>query len=181
MITSGAAGILVERMNIFYPLLHEIAALLQEKNWQLVTAESCTGGIVAGYITEIPGSSLWFERGFVTYSNLAKEQMLGVSKPLLLKHGAVSEPTAAAMATGALEHSAGQIAVSITGIAGPDGGTREKPVGTVCFGWMAQHMNMAKTVRKQFTGNRHEIRLAACQEALAGVLSLLKNNRDDLY
>lgn len=156
-------------------LILEIATLLQKKNWQLVTAESCTGGLVSGYLTEIPGSSIWFERGFVTYSNQAKEEMLAVPKQLLLEYGAVSEPVAAAMAIGALQRSGGQIAVSVTGIAGPDGGSAEKPVGTVCFGWFAQGMSSAQTVRRQFLGTRHEIRLAACQEALTGVLSLLKN------
>ncbi|MDR3502050.1 MAG: CinA family protein [Legionella sp.] len=156
-------------------LILEIATLLQKKNWQLVTAESCTGGLISGYLTEIPGSSIWFERGFVTYSNQAKEEMLAVPKQLLLEHGAVSEPVAAAMATGAVQHSGGQIAVSVTGIAGPDGGSAEKPVGTVCFGWFAQGMSSAKTLRRQFSGTRHEIRLAACQEALTGVRSLLKN------
>ncbi|WP_058534819.1 CinA family protein [Legionella saoudiensis] len=156
-------------------LILEIATLLQKKNWQLVTAESCTGGLVSGYLTEIPGSSIWFERGFVTYSNQAKQEMLGVSNKLLLEYGAVSEPVAAAMAIGAIQNSAGQIALSVTGIAGPDGGSIEKPVGTVCFGWFAQGMSHAQTVRRQFSGTRQEIRLAACQEALTGVCSLLKN------
>jgi nicotinamide-nucleotide amidase len=162
-------------MSTFNPLIKEIAALLKNNNWQLVTAESCTGGLISGFITEIPGSSDWFERGFVTYSNLAKEQMLAVPKQLLKQHGAVSEPVAAAMAIGALKHSAGQIAVSVTGIAGPDGGSIEKPVGTVCFGWVAQGCGPVKTVRKQLSGDRQDIRLASCQEALSGVLSLLKN------
>ncbi|CAM4440134.1 MAG: Nicotinamide-nucleotide amidohydrolase PncC [Legionella sp.] len=156
-------------------LILEIAILLKKMSWQLVTAESCTGGLVSGYLTEIPGSSIWFERGFVTYSNQAKEEMLAVPKQLLLEYGAVSELVAAAMATGAVHNSAGQIAVSVTGIAGPDGGSVDKPVGTVCFGWFAQGMRSAKTVRRQFSGTRHEIRLAACQEALTGVHSLLKN------
>lgn len=160
-------------MNILNPLINEIAVILKEKNWQLVTAESCTGGLVASFLTEIPGSSVWFERGFVTYSNLAKEEMLSVPKQLLKDYGAVSESVAAAMATGALQHSAGQVALSITGIAGPDGGSIAKPVGTVCFGWAAQGMSV-KTLKKQFTGNRQEIRLASCQEALSGVLSLIK-------
>lgn len=162
-------------MSVLNHLILEIAAILQEKNWQLVTAESCTGGLVSEYLTEISGSSKWFERGFITYSNLAKEELLAVPKKLLMEYGAVSEPVAAAMAVGALHHSAGQVAVSVTGVAGPDGGSSEKPVGTVCFGWVAQGMNSAKTVKKQFSGNRQEVRFAACQEALAGVLSLLKN------
>ena len=165
-------------MNIFNQIIKEIATLLKEKNWQLVTAESCTGGLTAGYLTEIPGSSDWFERGFVTYSNLAKEEMLSVPKQLIEEYGAVSEPVAAAMAIGALKHSAGQIAVSITGIAGPDGGSIEKPVGTVCFGWAVQGMD-TKTIRKQFTGTRQEIRISACLEALSGILLILRPSKGD--
>lgn len=159
-------------MSSLKQLINEIALILKKKRWQLVTAESCTGGLVASSLTEIPGSSLWFERGFVTYSNLAKEEMLSVSKQLIQDYGAVSEPVAAAMALGALKHSAGHIAVSITGIAGPDGGSLEKPVGTVCFAW-ALHNKPVKTLRKQFTGSRQEIRMAACLEALSGILSLI--------
>ncbi len=162
-------------MNTIHFLIQQIADVLKPNNWQLVTAESCTGGMVSGYLTEIPGSSNWFERGFVTYSNLAKEEMLGVSDVLLETHGAVSEPVAAAMAIGALKHSAGQVALSVTGIAGPDGGSLEKPVGTVCFGWVIPGMQTAKTTKKLFSGDRQAIRLAACHEALAGLLSLLKN------
>lgn len=161
-------------MSSFDKLIKEISAILKKRDWQLVTAESCTGGLIASYLTEIPGSSVWFERGFVTYSNLAKEELLSVPKQLIEKYGAVSEPVAQAMATGALQHSAGHIAVSVTGIAGPDGGSLEKPVGTVCFGWAARGMN-PKISRKQFTGDRQDIRLAACQEALSGILSYLKN------
>lgn len=160
-------------MNSLNQLIDEIAVILKQKNWQLVTAESCTGGLVASSLTEIPGSSVWFERGFVTYSNLAKEEMLSVPKQALKDYGAVSEPVAAAMATGALQHSAGQVAVSITGIAGPDGGSIAKPVGMVCFGWAVQGMGV-KTLKKQFAGTRQEIRLASCQEALSGVLSLIQ-------
>ncbi|HHT0592339.1 TPA: CinA family protein [Legionella anisa] len=160
-------------MSSFDQLIIEISAILKKKNWQLVTAESCTGGLIASYLTEISGSSVWFERGFVTYSNLAKEELLSVPKQLIEEYGAVSEPVAQAMAIGALQHSAGHVAVSVTGIAGPDGGSLEKPVGTVCFGWAAQGMN-PRILRKQFTGNRHDIRLAACQEALSGILSYIK-------
>ena len=162
-------------MSTFNPLIIEIATILKTNNWQLVTAESCTGGLVAASLTEIPGSSNWFERGFVTYSNLAKQEMLSVPRQLMEQHGAVSESVAAAMAMGALEHSSGQIAVSITGIAGPDGGSAAKPVGTVCFAWAATGMPSAKTLTKHFSGDRQDIRLAACQEALTGVLSLIKN------
>lgn len=109
----------------------------------------------------------------MTYSNRAKEDLLSVPKQLIEKYGAVSEPVAQAMATGALHHSAGHIAVSVTGIAGPDGGSLEKPVGTVYLGWVARDRK-PKVVLKQFTGNRQTIRLAACQEALSGILSYIK-------
>jgi len=163
-------------MNTFDKLIKNISQLLVKNNWQLITAESCTGGLLASYLTEIPGSSAWFERGFVTYSNLAKQELLSVPQPLIEEFGAVSEEVAAAMAMGALQHSAGHIAVSVTGIAGPDGGSIEKPVGTVCFGWVSQGMDSSITLRKQFTGNRQDIRLAACHEALAGILLLLKTH-----
>ncbi|HEN5608725.1 TPA: CinA family protein [Legionella pneumophila] len=160
-------------MSHFSILVEEIAAYLKKAKWQLVTAESCTGGLIAACLTEIPGSSNWFERGFVTYSNLAKEEMLSVAHELIQTHGAVSEEVALAMAAGALQHSMGNIAVSVTGIAGPEGGSIEKPVGTVCFAWEVHHQ-FQQTSRQQFTGSRQEIRLSACQYALNGVLSTLK-------
>ncbi|MBI2786883.1 MAG: CinA family protein [Legionella longbeachae] len=156
-------------MNSFQQLIKQIASVLKKHNWQLVTAESCTGGLIASLLTEVPGSSVWFERGFVTYSNLAKEEMLSVPRHLLEEYGAVSEPVAKAMAKGALQHSAAQIAVAVTGIAGPDGGSIDKPVGTVCLGWAALDRE-STTSRHQFIGNRQDIRLAACQEALSGIL-----------
>lgn len=154
-------------------LIHDIAKLLKDRQWQLVTAESCTGGLISASLTEIAGSSVWFERGFVTYSNLAKQQMLGVPEELINAYGAVSEPVALAMATGALEHSAGQIAVSVTGIAGPDGGSVEKPVGTVCFAWAANGV-APQSIKMHIPGSRQEVRLKACQQALEGVLRMLK-------
>lgn len=162
-------------MSTFNSLVNDISFSLIEKNWRLATAESCTGGLVSGYLTELPGSSAWFERGFVTYSNLAKQEMLSVPKSLLDQYGAVSQQVAAAMATGALQHSNAHVSVSITGVAGPDGGSIEKPVGTVWFGWIVQGMDSAKTVKKQFTGSRQDIRVAACQEALSGILLLIKD------
>lgn len=160
-------------MNHFTVLIEEIASYLQKNKWQLVTAESCTGGLISSCLTEMPGSSLWFERGFVTYSNLAKEEMLSVDHELIKAHGAVSDEVALAMAVGALQYSAGDIAVSVTGIAGPDGGSIEKPVGTVCFGWAVRNHDQY-TSRQQFSGNRQEIRLSACLYALNGVLSALR-------
>lgn len=159
-------------MSSFDGLIKGISAVLIKNNWQLVTAESCTGGLIASYLTEIPGSSVWFERGFITYSNLAKEEQLSVPKALIEKYGAVSEPVAQAMVIGALKHSPAYVAVAVTGIAGPDGGSIEKPVGTVCLGWAALGM-MPKTVTKHYSGDRQKIRLAACQDALSGGLSYL--------
>jgi nicotinamide-nucleotide amidase len=159
-------------MNQFTVLIEEIALLLKKAQWSLVTAESCTGGLIASYLTEIPGSSAWFERGFITYSNLAKQEMLAVPSELIERHGAVSDEVAAAMATGALKNSAGQIALAVTGVTGPGGGSIEKPVGTVCFSW-AVHNSLPQTLKKQFAGTRQEIRLAACKQSLLGVLSLL--------
>ena len=114
-----------------YELAESLGLLLQTKEWQLALAESCTGGGISQAVTEVPGSSAWFDRGFVTYSNAAKEDMLGVQTLTLERFGAVSEETALEMVMGALAHSQANLAVAVTGIAGPGGGTREKPVGTV--------------------------------------------------
>ena len=108
-----------------------VADLMLKNQWQLATAESCTGGLIAAACTDLAGSSAWFERGFVTYSNAAKSELLGVDAALIAKHGAVSEPVARAMAAGAVAHSQAQVAVSVTGVAGPSGGSVDKPVGTV--------------------------------------------------
>jgi nicotinamide-nucleotide amidase len=137
----------------------------------LVTAESCTGGWVAQAVTSIAGSSDWFERGYVTYSNAAKREALGVSKKILVRYGAVSEPTARAMAQGALKKSRAGIAVAITGIAGPGGGTPGKPVGTVCFAW-AQGRKIRSETRR-FTGGRGRVRRQSVIHALRGVLKCL--------
>jgi nicotinamide-nucleotide amidase len=146
---------------------------LRNREWKLATAESCTGGGVAYYITNINGSSDWFERGFVTYSNTAKEEMLGVKITTLQQFGAVSESTAREMAEGALVHSHAQISVAITGIAGPAGGTPEKPVGTVWFGWAGINFETITKLEK-LNGNRVEIREKAIQIALEGLLQQLR-------
>ena len=137
----------------------------------LVTAESCTGGWAAQAVTSIAGSSDLFERGFVTYSNDAKREMLGVSAKVLKGHGAVSEETARQMARGALSRSKGTVALSITGIAGPGGGTREKPVGTVCFAWAKGRALRSET--RRFKGNREGVRRQSVVHALRGVIRLL--------
>ncbi|MBX7230066.1 MAG: CinA family protein [Burkholderiaceae bacterium] len=163
-----------------HSLLIELAALvgshLKQRQWMISTAESCTGGLVASALTETSGSSLYFERGFITYSNLAKQQMLGVPEKILHKYGAISEQTARAMAQGALHRSNAQISLAITGIAGPGGGSIEKPVGTVCFGWALAQADGSEDMREEtqhFRGNRHAIREAAVDHALRGVLKLL--------
>ena len=145
---------------------------LKAKGALLVTAESCTGGWAAQAVTAIAGSSGWFERGFVTYSNAAKEEMLGVRQATLAKHGAVSEETAREMALGALKHSRGTIALAITGIAGPGGGSAAKPVGTVCFAF-ARKGHDASAETRRFPGDRDAVRRQSVEHALTRVLELL--------
>lgn len=137
------------------------------------TAESCTGGLVAGAITDIAGSSGWFERGFVTYSNEAKMELLGVSERTLAEHGAVSEPTARAMAEGAVARSRARLAVAITGVAGPGGGTPGKPVGMVCLAWAATGQPTV-SVTRHFPGDRAQVREASVVAALEGLLAGLE-------
>jgi nicotinamide-nucleotide amidase len=137
----------------------------------IATAESCTGGLVAAALTAVPGSSAWFDRGFVTYSNDAKSAMLSVPLEILERHGAVSEQTAAFMARGALSASSAQRSVAITGIAGPGGGSAEKPVGTVCFAWASS--DKVTSLRLQLPGDRTAIRDASVRVALEGLLSRL--------
>jgi nicotinamide-nucleotide amidase len=155
-----------------HTLAAQVGALLKSHGMLLATAESCTGGGVAQAITEVAGSSAWFERGFVTYSNLSKQQMLGVRETTLTQFGAVSEMTVREMVTGALQHSAAQVALAVTGIAGPDGGTADKPVGTVWFAWGLKN-GETHAQRYQLDGNRAEVREQAVQIALQGVVNLL--------
>jgi nicotinamide-nucleotide amidase len=156
--------------------LHQLASELGDKmlarGWMLATAESCTGGWAGQLITSIPGSSHWYERGFITYANAAKTEMLGVQPEILETHGAVSEETAVAMAAGALKHSHAQAALAISGIAGPGGGTPQKPVGLVCYGWaLADGTRMSSTCR--LDGDREEIRSRAVAAALRGLIELV--------
>ena len=153
-------------------LLHAVAKALRTKGWMLATAESCTGGWIAKLCTDLAGSSAWFERGFVTYSNAAKQDMLGVQVTTLAQYGAVSEAVTAEMAVGVLLHSRAQVAVSVSGIAGPGGGTATKPVGTVCFGWAVQGGEV-HTATRTFEGDREAVRYQAVQYALSGVLQAL--------
>ena len=152
-------------------LIEQAAALLElcrSKKLTIATAESCTGGLVAATLTEIPGSSDVVERGFVTYSNEAKTELLGVPAELIAQHGAVSEPVALAMAEGALRHAHAEVAVAVTGIAGPAGGSPDKPVGTVWIAWAVQGAP-AHAVCHHFDGDRAQVREATVRDALAGV------------
>jgi len=152
-------------------LSRKVGTALKKKGAALITAESCTGGWVAQAVTSIAGSSEWFERGYVTYSNAAKRELLGVRRKTLARHGAVSEPTAREMARGALRRGRGTIAVSITGIAGPGGGLPGKPVGMVCFAW-AQGRKIRSETRR-YKGGRRSVRLQSVAHALRGVLKWL--------
>ncbi|MEQ1526725.1 MAG: nicotinamide-nucleotide amidase [Gallionella sp.] len=153
-------------------LAAQVGATLKAHGMMLTTAESCTGGGVAQAITEVAGCSAWFERGFVTYSNLAKQQMLDVFEATLKQHGAVSEAVVREMVAGALANSTSNIALSVSGIAGPEGGTAEKPVGTVWFAWGIKH-GVTIAQRHLLKGNRSEVRSQAVNIALKGVLDLL--------
>ena len=153
-------------------LAAELAAALLRRGWMLAAAESCTGGWAAQALTAMAGSSSWFERGLVTYSNHAKMEMLGVLPATLEACGAVSEETAREMAQGALAHSRAQVALAITGIAGPSGGSLEKPVGTVCFAWAREGAEVI-TERMLFTGDRRQIRAQAVRHAFRNLLALM--------
>ena len=153
------------------PLIERLAAQLQQRQWMLVTAESCTGGLIAGACTDLSGSSNWFERGFVSYSNTAKNELLGVEAALLKQHGAVSEEVARAMAAGALARSRAQVAVAVTGVAGPTGGTPDKPVGLVWFGFALP--GQVLTEKMNFPGDRAAVRAATVTHALQRLNELL--------
>jgi nicotinamide-nucleotide amidase len=148
-----------------------LADILQKKGWLMATAESCTGGMIAAACTDLAGSSNWFERGFVSYSNEAKTDMLGVDAALISRHGAVSEAVARAMVRGAISHSRAQAAVAVTGVAGPSGGSAAKPVGTVWFAW-ATPAGVVSEMRR-FDGDRAAVRQATVHHALQGLLERL--------
>ncbi|MGH9846326.1 MAG: CinA family protein [Blastocatellia bacterium] len=158
--------------DILYKLAARVGKALKTRKLMLVTAESCTGGGVGEAVTRAPGSSDWFERGFITYTYISKREMLGVKRSTLDKFGAVSEQTARDMAAGALKNSHAQVAVSVSGTAGPSGGTRDKPVGTVCFAWTRKNGGMVSATR-HFKGNRQAVRRRSVEHALKGVLALL--------
>jgi nicotinamide-nucleotide amidase len=152
-------------------LCERLAQVLPARGWMLATAESCTGGMIAAACTDLSGSSNWFERGFVTYSNEAKQELLGVDPALIAQHGAVSEVVARAMAFGAIRHSHAQVSIAVTGVAGPTGGTPQKPVGTVWFGFQVEGRLSSETVR--FDGDRAAVRTATVEHALRRLLELI--------
>jgi nicotinamide-nucleotide amidase len=153
-------------------LVERLAAQLRAKGWMMATAESCTGGLIAGACTDLAGSSDWFERGFVTYSNAAKTELLGVDAALIAQHGAVSETVARAMAQGAVAHAHAQVAVAVTGVAGPAGGSADKPVGMVWFGWAVP--GGVHTQVQRFDGDRAAVRTATVRHALQRLLALVE-------
>ena len=154
-------------------LTKTLAEILLSRNWTLSLAESCTGVLVSATLTELAGSSDWFERGYITYSNEAKTECLDVPAQLIESHGAVSELVAKAMASGARINSGSNVAISITGIAGPSGGTAGKPVGTVCFGWATENQTLSKTMH--FDGDRQAVRQQATEFALTELIALLRS------
>ncbi len=154
-------------------LAARVAEALLARGWMLAAAESCTGGWVAKVCTDIAGSSRWFERGFVTYTNEAKQELLGVAAATLAREGAVSEATVREMAQGALAHSRAQLALAVSGIAGPGGATPRKPVGLVCFAWATQD-GVCVSRHRHFDGDRDAVRRQAVAAALSGVLDVLR-------
>ena len=158
-----------------YQLAECVGAALKAKGMMMATAESCTGGWIAQAVTAVPGSSEWFERGFVTYTYISKREMLGVKSETLDAHGAVSEQTVREMTAGALERSHAQVAVSVSGTAGPSGGTPQKPLGTVCIGWGAKD-GALQSATKHFDGDREAVRRQAVVFALERVLAVVGSN-----
>jgi nicotinamide-nucleotide amidase len=158
--------------NNLQKLVEKIGNILQKHHWQLATAESCTGGLIASTITSVANCSQYFERGFITYGDNAKIEMLGVDANIIATAGAVSAATAKAMAQGVILHSHAQISLAVTGIAGPSGGTPQKPVGTVHFAWNL-YPNLLFHMEKFFQGERNTIRLQAATFALEELLHLL--------
>ena len=160
---------------VLYELARKAGETLERHDFMLVTCESCTGGWVAEAITMIPGSSAWFDRGFVTYTNVSKREMLGVRAATLERHGAVSEPVVREMVLGALEASHAQIAVAVSGTAGPGGGTPQKPVGTVCLAWCMKD-GEPRSERLHFDGDREAVRRQSVIRALEGLIEMLEGS-----
>jgi nicotinamide-nucleotide amidase len=156
---------------VLYKLAEKVGAELRRRKLMLATAESCTGGWIAEAVTMVPGSSDWFERGFVTYTYISKREMLGVKQATLAKHGAVAEAVVSEMVAGALARSHAQIAVAVSGVAGPSGGTPGKPVGTVCFAW-GRKKRKPRSETRRFRGDREAVRRKSVEHALKGVLRM---------
>ena len=153
-------------------ILVSISGALLARGWMLTTAESCTGGLIAAACTDLAGSSQWFERGVVSYSNAAKTELLGVDADLIAQHGAVSEPVARAMAEGALARSHAQVSLAVTGVAGPTGGSADKPVGTVWLAWCVDGATHSEV--QHFAGDRAAVRAATVRHALARLVDWLQ-------
>jgi len=157
---------------VLYKLAEDLGLELKRRKLMLATAESCTGGWIAEAVTMVPGSSDWFERGFVTYTYISKREMLGVKEATLDQRGAVSEEVVREMVVGALARSHAQVAVAVSGVAGPAGGTPDKPVGFVCFAWSMKD-GKPRSETKRFSGDREAVRRLSVEYALKGVLALL--------
>jgi len=153
-------------------LVQDLAEELSKRGEKLTTAESCTGGLIAKTCTDLAGSSVWFDRGFVTYSNEAKTEMISVPASIIEEYGAVSEPVVNAMVSGALKHSNADYAIGVTGVAGPGGGSAEKPVGTVWIGVGSKHQQMAR--KYLFPGDREAVRQATLETALSSLIAMLE-------
>lgn len=162
--------------SLLFGLARAVSEALRARSEKLAVAESCTGGLIGKCLTDLPGSSLWFERGLVTYSNAAKQELLGVPEEVLMRAGAVSSETVLAMASGLLARAPVDWTLAVSGIAGPDGGTPDKPVGTVWIGWAGRHCG-ASASRFRFDGDRPTVRAAAAANALKGLLGLLAAER----
>lgn len=162
-------------MSLIYELSAELGRCLANQQLMLTTAESCTGGGIAAAITDVPNSSTWFSHGFVTYSNAAKQQQLHINPTLIETYGAVSQPVVEAMAAGALAVASADLAIAVSGIAGPDGGTNEKPVGTVWIAWVRPN-NRPTSQMFSFSGDRKSVRNQSVIASLKGALSLVENN-----
>jgi len=156
-------------------LAEQVGAALKARGWMLASAESCTGGWVGEAVTAVPGSSHWYDRGFITYTNEAKQEMLGVAPATLAQYGAVSEQTVREMVSGVLKHSRAQVALAISGIAGPGGGSAQKPVGMVCLAWGVKDGPVQAQTR-HFSGDRQQVRAQAVAAALQGVLECVGAN-----
>src|SRR5687767_2199828 len=174
---TNKSSVVSRQSSRLYALAERVGKALKSRNLMLVTAESCTGGWIAQAVTMVPGSSDWFERGYVTYTYISKREMLGVKEATLARHGAVAEEVVREMAEGALARSHAQVAVAVSGVAGPSGGTPEKPVGTVCFAWVMKD-GAPRTETRRYKGDRESVRRQSVEGALKGALVLLAPGRD---